>query len=207
MEEYDYVLKIIMVGDSGVGKSSIFSRYCESYYNNTSISTIGVDYNVKKLYYNDKKIKLQIWDTAGQERYRTITSSYYRGAHIIMLVFDLTNECSFTRLIYWITEMKKYIEHNNFVLVGNKIDKINNCQVNKKHIDKFISEHNIEYVEVSAKKNINITQAFEKLLPKLIATNPKSVNKKKYRSKILRERENDRDNNNNDFESSRNDCC
>lgn len=186
-EEFDYIIKIIMVGDSGVGKSSIFGRYCEKYYNDISMSTIGVDYNIKKLDFNNNKVKLQIWDTAGQERYRTITTTYYRGAHIIMLVFDLTNECSFTRLGNWITELKKYIEHNNFILVGNKSDQIDRLQVKTDDINNFIKEHKIEYVEVSAKNNTNICQAFEKLLPELIVANPgiKRKIKSKYNSKLL----------------------
>lgn len=182
-EEFDYIIKIIMVGDSGVGKSSIFSRYCEKYYNDISMSTIGVDYNIKKLNINNNKVKLQIWDTAGQERYRTITTSYYRGAHIIMLVFDLTNESSFAMLGNWMTEMKKYIEHNNFILVGNKSDQTDKFQIKTYDINNFVKEHNIVYVEVSAKNNTNISQAFEKLLPDLIVTNSEA--KIKYNSKLL----------------------
>ena len=123
MEEFDCIVKIILVGDSGVGKFFIFERYCGEYYSDATSSTIGVDYNIKILDFNNNKIKLQIWDTAGQEKYRTITTTYYRGAHVIMLVFDLTNEYSFTSLKHWITEIKKYIEHNNFILVGNKVIK------------------------------------------------------------------------------------
>lgn len=186
--EYDYTIKIIMVGESGVGKSSIFGRYCEKYYSDASTSTIGVDYNIKGIKINGKNVKLQIWDTAGQERYRTITTSYYRGAHIIMLVFDLTNEYSFARIKYWLSEMKKYIEHDNFILIGNKSDRTENYQVGKKEINDFILENNIEYLEVSAKKNINVKQAFEKLVPKLVDTY-ENTNSTAPKSKILHEYE------------------
>src|SRR5688500_4704082 len=101
MDKYDTVLKIIVIGDAGVGKSSISATYCENKYSDNYTSTIGVDFYIKTVNVNGKRIKLQIWDTAGQERYRSITTGYYKSAVAVILVFDMTDTYSFSRLDYW----------------------------------------------------------------------------------------------------------
>lgn len=106
--EYDYLFKLLLIGDSGVGKSCLLLRFADDTYTQSYISTIGVDFKIRTLGIDDKTVKLQIWDTAGQERFRTITSSYYRGAHGIIIVYDVTDRESFTNVRHWIHEIDKY---------------------------------------------------------------------------------------------------
>ena len=160
--DYDYLFKILLIGDSGVGKSSILHRFVDDLYTTTHISTIGVDFKIKTLELDGKIIKLQIWDTAGQERFRTITQSYYRGAHGIFVVFDLTHLESFRNIKYWIQEIEKYNNNSaDIILIGNKSDipehrKVSNCEINN-----FCSNfNNISYLETSALNNFNIEKMF-----------------------------------------------
>ena len=164
-DNYDYIIKILMIGSTGVGKSSISTRFMESIFNKNTIQTIGVDLQVKTIQYNNKNIKIQLWDTAGHERFKSITSSYYRGGDCVILVFDLTRKESFDDLPFWINEVKTYgAENIVFFLVGNKTDLINNREVEQSDIEDFIIKNKINfYLEVSAKDNININKIFEKL--------------------------------------------
>lgn len=175
--EYDYLFKILLIGASNVGKSSIMTRYVDNIFCESYISTIGVDFKIKTLEVNNKIIKLQVWDTAGQERFRSITSSYYRGASCIIVVFDLSDINSFTDAIeIWLDEIKKNNEKtgsNSMVyIVGNKLDK----KIDKDKIDIDMIKHRLEklglgelnYLEVSAKNNINIEHLFESLSEKLM---------------------------------------
>merc|ERR1719186_447292 len=110
---YDYLFKLLLIGDSGVGKTCVLFRFSEDAFNATFISTIGIDFKIRTIELDGKKIKLQIWDTAGQERFRTITTAYYRGAMGIMLVYDITNEKSFDNIKNWIRNMEKRLEAQN----------------------------------------------------------------------------------------------
>merc|ERR1712083_1266763 len=121
--EYDYLFKLLLIGDSGVGKSCLLLRFADDIYTESYISTIGVDFKIRTVELDGKTIKLQIWDTAGQERFRTITSSYYRGAHGIIIVYDITDVESFNNVRQWLFEIDRFAsEHVNKLLVGNKSD-------------------------------------------------------------------------------------
>ncbi|KAK4473560.1 hypothetical protein MN116_002917 [Schistosoma mekongi] len=161
---YDYLFRLLLIGDSGVGKTSILLRFSEDMFNLTFISTIGIDFMIRTVDIDGKKIKLQIWDTAGQERFKTITTAYYRGAMGIMLVYDITNKHSFNNIKTW---MQNIYEHaNNDVekmLLGNKCDVEEKRQVSQKDGLELANSHKIRFMETSAKSNTNITEAFEAL--------------------------------------------
>jgi len=159
--EHDYFFKILLIGDSGVGKSCLLLRFADDSWTDSHISTIGVDFKIKTLNCDGKVIKLQIWDTAGQERFRTITSSYYRGAQGIILVFDCTDMESFNNVKQWLGEIDRYAcENVNKLLVGNKTDLVQGRVVDKNVASDFASNMQIPYIETSAKIATGVEEAF-----------------------------------------------
>jgi Ras-related protein Rab-1A len=168
MEEYDYLYKILLIGNSSVGKSSIFNRYVDNCYSDLSVSTIGVDFKIKTLKINNQIIKLQIWDTNGQERFKAITNSYYRNSHGIIVVFDITDRKSFTGLRNWLNDADRYSENTCKILVGNKSDLHDNREVTYEEAKEFADAKELIYIEVSAKKTINIDSIFETLTTELV---------------------------------------
>ncbi|KAJ8541963.1 hypothetical protein K7X08_016829 [Anisodus acutangulus] len=159
--EYDYLFKLLLIGDSGVGKSCLLLRFADDTYMESYISTIGVDFKIRTVEQDGKTIKLQIWDTAGQERFRTITSSYYRGAHGIIVVYDVTDQESFNNVKQWLNEIDRYANDNvNKILVGNKADLTANRVVSYETAKAFSDEIGIPFLETSAKDATNVEQAF-----------------------------------------------
>jgi Ras-related protein Rab-1A len=171
-----YLFKIILIGNSGVGKTCLMKRYTDETYNFTQLSTIGVDFKIKTVEVEGEKIKLQIWDTAGQERFRAIISNYYRGAHGIIMVFDVGNRDSFDNLGEWLSEVKKHTSENvEMVILGNKCDKRGERDdkerivVNEEDVSGFLETSGIEarYFATSAKENINVNESFKYLTERL----------------------------------------
>lgn len=159
--EYDYLFKLLLIGDSGVGKSCLLLRFADDTYTESYISTIGVDFKIRTIELDGKTIKLQIWDTAGQERFRTITSSYYRGAHGIIIVYDVTDADSFKNVRQWLQEIDRYAGENvNRLLVGNKSDMVAKKIVDFTTAKEFADQLNIPFLETSAKNSTNVEQAF-----------------------------------------------
>jgi len=159
--EYDYLFKLLLIGDSGVGKSCLLLRFADDTYTESYISTIGVDFKIRTVELESKVIKLQIWDTAGQERFRTITSSYYRGAHGIIVVYDVTDQDSFNNVKTWLNEIDRYASENvNKLLVGNKCDLTAKKVVDYQTAKAFADELGIPFLETSAKNATNVEQAF-----------------------------------------------
>jgi Ras-related protein Rab-1A len=162
--EYDYLFKLVVIGDSGVGKSSICTRYTKGVYNDMFLTTIGVDFECHTIVLDDKIIKLQIWDTAGQERFRTITSSYYRGAHGIIVVYDVTDFESFNNVKSWLHEIDRYAcENVNKLLVGNKCDLESSRKVTTEQAKEFADSLGIQFLETSAKNSTNVENAFQQM--------------------------------------------
>lgn len=159
--EYDYLFKLLLIGDSGVGKSCLLLRFADDTYTESYISTIGVDFKIRTVELDGKTIKLQIWDTAGQERFRTITSSYYRGAHGIIVVYDVTDAESFNNVKQWLHEIDRYASENvNKLLVGNKSDLTSKRAVTAEQGKEFADSLGIEFLETSAKNATNVEKAF-----------------------------------------------
>jgi len=159
--EHDFFFKILLIGDSGVGKSCILLRFADDSWTESHISTIGVDFKIKTLNCDGKVIKLQVWDTAGQERFRTITSSYYRGAQGIMLVYDCTDIDSFNNVKQWLGEIDRYAcESVNKLLVGNKTDLVQSRVVERPAAEELAHTLGIPYIETSAKNSTGVNDAF-----------------------------------------------
>jgi len=181
-QEYDYVFKLVLIGDSGVGKSCLLLRFADDTYTESHISTIGVDFKIRTIQLEGKTIKLQIWDTAGQERFRTITSSYYRGAHGIIVVYDTTDSETFEHVKTWLHEIDRYASENvNKLLVGNKSDLTSKRQVDTEAAKEFATQVNIPFLETSAKNATNVEDAFMTMageIKKRMATTPVSEGNK-----------------------------
>jgi len=161
MSDYDYLFKLLLIGDSGVGKSCLLLRFADNTYTDSYISTIGVDFKIRTLDIDGKTVKLQIWDTAGQERFRTITSSYYRGAHGIIVVYDVTDKVSFNNVKQWLGEIDRYAcQSVNKLLVGNKADLTEKKVVEFNEAKEFADTLGISFLETSAKSAQNVEEAF-----------------------------------------------
>jgi len=151
--------KFVMVGDSGVGKSSIILRCVDGTFTDSFISTIDVDYKEKVVDLNGEKNTLQLWDTAGQERFRTITSSYYRGAQGVIIVFDLTNRKSFDNVRTWIKDVHKFAEEGVYILIGNKLDL--ERVVTVEEAEELAETYLLNYYETSCKTGEGIEETFQ----------------------------------------------
>jgi len=164
--DFDYIFKVVILGDSGVGKSNILTRFTSNEFNMNSKTTIGVEFATKGMYIEEKYIKAQIWDTAGQEKFRAVTSVYYRGAMGALLVYDITKESSFQNLQIWMRELFDNVDKNHVVtmLVGNKSDLASMREVSVEKGKKFAEKYNMSFMEISALDNVNITEAFQDIM-------------------------------------------
>eukprot|EP00826_Nyctotherus_ovalis_P060015 TRINITY_DN8392_c0_g1_i15.p2 TRINITY_DN8392_c0_g1~~TRINITY_DN8392_c0_g1_i15.p2 ORF type:complete len:202 (+),score=72.18 TRINITY_DN8392_c0_g1_i15:260-865(+) len=157
---YDYLIKLILIGDSGVGKTCFLMRFAEDTFITNYISTIGIDFKVKPVKVDGKMIKLQIWDTAGQDRFRTITQTYYKGAMGVILAYDCTDEASFNNVKNWVKQLETHANPEIVkVLVGNKSD-CTDKKVSAAKGKELAKEYGMTFFETSAKDNININEVF-----------------------------------------------
>ncbi|OEU09538.1 Rab1/RabD-family small GTPase [Fragilariopsis cylindrus CCMP1102] len=167
--DYDYLFKLVLIGDSGVGKSCLLLRFADDAFTESYISTIGVDFRFRTVKIDNKTVKLQIWDTAGQERFRTITSAYYRGADGIIMVFDVTSMESFDHVNDWLKEVNRYAAEGTVkLLVGNKSDRTADRVVTEVQAKEFADELGIPFIETSAKSSKNVEEAFLTMAGELI---------------------------------------
>jgi Ras-related protein Rab-1A len=170
-KKYDYIFKLILIGSSGVGKTSILQRYIQKIFNDDYTCTIGVDFFMKSMKIDDKLIKLQLWDTAGTEKFKSITTGYYRGANAAFIVFDLTSRKSFESVSEWIENYYKYSNpdyERHVILIGNKSDLKNERIITEDEIDDFVKLNKIKYFETSAKNGENIDECFLFIAEKLM---------------------------------------
>lgn len=159
--EYDYLFKVLLIGNSGVGKSSLLLRFADDVFSENFMPTIGVDFKIRTIEVDGKTIKLQIWDTAGQERFKTITSSYYKGAHGIIVTYDVTDKESFKAIDNWMNEVEKHASDNvSRILVGNKCDLEESRQVSTDEGKELAEHFGIKFLETSAKQSNNVEEAF-----------------------------------------------
>ena len=172
-KDYDYIFKLVLIGDTCVGKSCILVRFSDDIFDDNYVTTIGVDFRFKTMVVKNKVVKIQIWDTAGQERYRSITTAYYRGAAAIIICCDCTNKESFNNIKNWVEEIGKYTDKDavDKMVFMNKCDLTEERCIKKDEIDKFEKESGIKVLEVSAKTGEGIDKGFEYIIEKLIDKN------------------------------------
>lgn len=167
-QEYDYLFKLLLIGDSGVGKSCLLLRFADDAFSECYISTIGVDFKIRTVKVGDKTVKLQIWDTAGQERFKTLTTAYYRSAHGVILVYDVNDKDSFAHLEQWLGEIRKNARETiNILLVGNKCDIIGRREVEYEVAKRFAEDLQMSFIETSAKDCTNVHKVFHTMAEEL----------------------------------------
>lgn len=167
---FDYLFKIVLVGDTGVGKSCLLMRFADDGFNDRMTATIGVDFRIRSMQVDGKHIKLQIWDSAGQERFRALTASYYRGAHAVAVVFDLSRYNSIDTVSdTWLDEIDKHCGRDvRKILIGNKSDLVAKRQVTDEHANSVAKTNNMFYVETSAKTSHNVYEAFKSIVTDIV---------------------------------------
>ena len=167
--KYDYLFKILIIGESNVGKTCLLLRYIDDLFVAGQTTTIGIDFKIKTINIENKLIKLQIWDTAGYDRFRSITKTYFKGANGIILIYDISDQCSFKNVINWIKMAEKNAPNAIKILVGNKCD-IPERVVTEEEGKELANKYNMKFFETSAKTNMNVKEAFEGLIKEILDT-------------------------------------
>ncbi|TBU07808.1 RAS-related GTP-binding protein Rab11 [Hamiltosporidium tvaerminnensis] len=172
-EKYDYLFKIVLIGDSGVGKTNLLSKLTKDVFSTDSKATIGVEFATMSFDLKDAVIKAQIWDTAGQERYRAITSAYYRGTLGALIVYDVTKKITFKSAInQWLDQLRQHSQENiSIMLIGNKTDLENQREVTKAQGNDIAVQNNLSFIETSAYSGENVAEAFKQLVVKVYEIN------------------------------------
>ncbi|CAH1789067.1 unnamed protein product [Owenia fusiformis] len=187
--DYDYLMKFLALGDSGVGKTSFLYQYTDNAFNSKFISTVGIDFREKRVVHRmpgqdgsvgrSQRIHIQLWDTAGQERFRSLTTAFFRDAMGFLLIFDLSNEQSFLNLRNWIAQLQThaYCENPDIVLCGNKVDLEAQRAITEEAAKEFAEKHGLPYFETSAATGQNVAKSVELLLDNVMLRMEKSVDK------------------------------
>ena len=186
-EDADMIIKIILVGDSSVGKTNLLSRFARNVFNQNSKTTIGVEFATKTIKIDEKIIKAQIWDTAGQERYRAITSSYYKGAHGSMIVYDITNSTSFESISKWLKELRDNVDVGiPIMLIGNKSDLEKQRLISQTEAIKYAEKERLAFLETSAAEDKNVEEAFIELIKSILESYEKNNLEKGNEEKVAK---------------------
>ena len=168
MSNDEIILKILILGDMSVGKTTLLLKYIDNYTPELYISTLGIDYKTKNIVYNNTNIILQIWDTAGQEKFQVVTKSFVKGSDGIIYMYDITQKQSFINIKRWLEDTEDYSLRAKKIIVGNKIDMEERREVTEEMKNKLLNEIDIDLVEISAKKDRNVNEVFDKLVKIII---------------------------------------
>ncbi|XP_074647311.1 ras-related protein Rab-37-like isoform X1 [Tubulanus polymorphus] len=181
-EYYDFACKVMLIGDSGVGKTCLLVRFKDgAFLSGSFISTVGIDFRNKVVSVEGTKVKLQIWDTAGQERFRSVTHAYYRDAHALLLLYDVTNKSSFDNIRAWLSEINEYAQDDVVImLLGNKSDMAAERVIRREDGEKLAKDHNVAFMETSAKTGMNVELAFMAIARDLKMKKTRSPNDPKF---------------------------
>ena len=187
-DSYDQKIKIMILGETLVGKTAIITRYTKKIFAENYLTTVGIDFQNKQLNINGKKINVEIWDTAGQERFRNIAKTYFQSSDGFLLVYDITSKDSFNKLNDWYDQIKSNApENSKCIIAGNKSDLEEKRQVKKEEGEKFASDNNLKFYETSAKDDKNINIVFE-LLSNEIVNDEKTIKRNKRSSQVLKKK-------------------
>ena len=177
-KDYDYLFKILILGDSFVGKTNILKRFIHNEFDSTTKETVGVEFDSKNYNFGEKTIKAQIWDTAGQERYRSVTKAYYKGAKGALLVYDISRRITFENIDNWLIDLRTNGDKDILIiLIGNKSDLNSKREVSKDEAENKAEQYNIAFLETSAKNGDNIDKAFGELVEQVYNANKTSIEK------------------------------
>ncbi len=167
--KFDFKFKLMVIGESKVGKTSVIKRYTKNKFGGIYLTTVGVDFQDKIIEIDGKKIMLQIWDTAGQERFHSITKSIYRNANGVLFIYDITNKESFNNIKNWIKDLDNIKSDDiKSIIIGNKIDLEDKRIINKSDLENLANKYKMSFLEVSAKNNININEAFDLMVNEIL---------------------------------------
>eukprot|EP01084_Bolivina_argentea_P062910 114967_1 len=180
IDEYDYLYRLIIIGDSGTGKTNILLRFVENTFTDSFISTIGIDFKIKTIEYKCELIKLQIWEATGGERFQAISHAYYKSADGMIIVYDITDRASYNHMsVFYLDKINQFAKENMPILIiGNKIDLEYDRNISYDEAKLFCDNHKLEFIETSAKMSENINKAFVKMTKMIKSTN--ETNYKSY---------------------------
>ena len=200
-----YIIKILTLGDTMVGKSSIVLRFSEDKFDDNQFATIGIDFKTKYIKMGDSSVKVLIWDTAGQEKFQNIAKQYYKGANGVLLIYDITRRKSFERVEFWLKELKENnrLDELFICLVGNKIDLEEKRVIKYEEGEKYALDNNVHFLEVSARSGKGITELFNKVIKgsmeKVFSSNEKEEGEDKVRLASFLEKD--------DYKQKNRRCC
>ena len=187
--QYDQKIKIMIIGESLVGKTALITKYTKNIFGGTYLMTVGIDFQDKFININGKKIRIEIWDTAGQERFRNIAKNYFQSSDGFLLVYDITKKSSFEKLDFWNEQINLNAPKNTkYILIGNKKDLNNEREVSKEDGDNFANKNNIQFYETSAKDGTNVNYVFELLAKEIINNGENTSTRSKRSSQVLKKK-------------------
>ena len=188
-ESYDQKIKIMIIGESLVGKTSLITRYTNDSFSGVYLTTVGIDFQTKFLNINDKTIKVELWDTAGQERFRNIAKNYFQSSDGFLIVYDITSKTSFEKLSFWNEQVNLNApENTKYIIVGNKKDLEEKREVKTEEGENLAKKNNVKFYETSAKNGTNVNEVFELLAKEIVADTEKLQTRNKRSSQVLKKR-------------------